>query len=157
MVHFGEFLKTWSLRSNSVTRQVSFNKTKIGEKCQNSKIQMRYFELFSNNVIWVERLRELVTYLATLGFWDVNTIFHGFFWTFLIRNCHANPFIFIFALFFADIVAFCAHFHATFFSDYGIAFLRHFVTWNKSEKNQGKSKIWKFQQNYLNFRAKNLK
>ena len=32
MVHFDEFLKTWSLRSNSVTRQVSFNKTKIGEK-----------------------------------------------------------------------------------------------------------------------------
>ena len=36
MVHFGEFLKNWSLRSNSVTRQVSFNKTKIGGKCQNS-------------------------------------------------------------------------------------------------------------------------
>ena len=37
MVQFGEFLKTWSLRSNSVTRQVSFNRTKIGGKCQNSK------------------------------------------------------------------------------------------------------------------------
>ena len=36
MVHFGEFLKTWSLRSNSVTRQVSFNRTKIGGKCQTS-------------------------------------------------------------------------------------------------------------------------
>ena len=35
MVHFGEFLKIWSLRSNSVTRQVGFNRTKIGEKCQN--------------------------------------------------------------------------------------------------------------------------
>ena len=34
MVHFGEFLKTWSLRSNSVTRLVSFNRTKIGGKCQ---------------------------------------------------------------------------------------------------------------------------
>ena len=32
MVHFGEFLQTCSLRSNSVTRQVSFNRTKIGEK-----------------------------------------------------------------------------------------------------------------------------
>ena len=30
MVHFGEFLKTWSLRSNSVTKQVSFNWSKIG-------------------------------------------------------------------------------------------------------------------------------
>ena len=36
MVHFGEFLKTWSLRSNSVTRKVNFNRTKIGGKCQNS-------------------------------------------------------------------------------------------------------------------------
>ena len=36
MVHFGEFLKTWSLRSNSVTRQVTFKKTKIGGNCQNS-------------------------------------------------------------------------------------------------------------------------
>ena len=26
-----------SLRSNSVTRQVNFNRTKIGEKCQNAK------------------------------------------------------------------------------------------------------------------------
>ena len=26
--------KTWTLRSNSVTRQVSFNRTKIGGKCQ---------------------------------------------------------------------------------------------------------------------------
>ena len=33
IVYFGEFLKTWSLRSNSVTRQVSFNRTKIGGKC----------------------------------------------------------------------------------------------------------------------------
>ena len=34
MIHFSEFLKTWSLRSNSVTRQVNFNRTKIGGKCQ---------------------------------------------------------------------------------------------------------------------------
>ena len=37
MVHFDEFLKIWSLQSNSVTRQVSFNRTKIGGKCQNAK------------------------------------------------------------------------------------------------------------------------
>ena len=36
IVHFGEFLKTWSFRSNSVTRHVTFNRTKIGGKCQNS-------------------------------------------------------------------------------------------------------------------------
>ena len=40
---FGNFLKTLkALRSNSLTRQVSFKKTKNGGKCQNSKIQMRH-------------------------------------------------------------------------------------------------------------------
>ena len=38
------FWKTWSLRSNSVTRQVNFNRTKIGGKCRILKIQMRHFE-----------------------------------------------------------------------------------------------------------------
>ena len=50
MVHFGEFLKSWSLRSNRVTRQISFNRSKIGGKCQNWKIQMRHFWWFSNTV-----------------------------------------------------------------------------------------------------------
>ena len=50
MVNFGEFLKTWILRSNSVTRQVILNSTKISGKCQNQKIQMRHFVEFSNNV-----------------------------------------------------------------------------------------------------------
>ena len=37
MVYFGEFLKTWSLRSNSVTRQVNFKK---GQKLvENAKIE----------------------------------------------------------------------------------------------------------------------
>ena len=40
-IQFGEFLKTRSLQSNSVTRQVNFDKTKIGGKWQNSKLQMR--------------------------------------------------------------------------------------------------------------------
>ena len=33
------------------TRQVNFKKTIIGGKCQNSKIQMRHFESFSNKVL----------------------------------------------------------------------------------------------------------
>ena len=37
MVHFGEFLKIKSLRSNSVTRPVSFIRTKISGKYQNMK------------------------------------------------------------------------------------------------------------------------
>ena len=44
------FLKTWNLRSNSVTKQVTFNRTKIAGKCQNSKNQKRHFESFSNTV-----------------------------------------------------------------------------------------------------------
>ena len=34
MVHFSEFLKTWKLRLNSVTRQVNFIRTKVDGKCQ---------------------------------------------------------------------------------------------------------------------------
>ena len=41
MVHFGEFLKTGSLRSNSVTRKVNFIWTKIVGKCQNTKIRIQ--------------------------------------------------------------------------------------------------------------------
>ena len=48
MVQFGEFLKTCSLRSNRVTRQVSFNRSKIGEKCQNSFwVIFKYCEIVS--------------------------------------------------------------------------------------------------------------
>ena len=50
IVHFGEFLTIWSLRSNSVTRQATFKKTKIGRKRQNWKIKMRHFGWFSNTV-----------------------------------------------------------------------------------------------------------
>ena len=42
--------KKLNWRSNSVTRQVTFKRTKNGEKCQLSKIQMRHFQSFSNNV-----------------------------------------------------------------------------------------------------------
>ena len=37
------FWQTWSLHSNSVTRQVNYIPTKIDRKCQNWKIQMRHF------------------------------------------------------------------------------------------------------------------
>ena len=63
MVHFDEFLKTWSLCSNSVTRQVSFNRTKIGGKCQNWNIQTRHFGWFSNTV-----------YLVLIDYLNVNCI-----------------------------------------------------------------------------------
>ena len=47
MVNFGDFLKTRSLQSNSVTRQVTFNQTKIGRKCQNH--YSRCFQIFRKN------------------------------------------------------------------------------------------------------------
>ena len=47
---FGDFLKNWNMRSNSVTRRVNFIRTKIDEKWQNWKFEMRHFESFLNNV-----------------------------------------------------------------------------------------------------------
>ena len=40
----GQFLARFGKPENSVTRQVNFNRTKIGGKCQNSRIQMRHFQ-----------------------------------------------------------------------------------------------------------------
>ena len=54
MVHFGEFLKTWSLRSNSVTRQINFNRTKIGG---NAKIEKFKWDKFGWFCIWSKELR----------------------------------------------------------------------------------------------------
>ena len=54
---FGEFLKNWSLLVKHVTRQVNFNRTKIGE---NDKIQMRHLGLFLNNVQALEYCRQTV-------------------------------------------------------------------------------------------------
>ena len=41
--------KTWSLRSNSVTRQVNFNRTKIGRKCQNATFWVIFKECELNS------------------------------------------------------------------------------------------------------------
>ena len=49
MIHLGDFFETYSFGINSVTRQVNFDRTKIGGKCQIRKIQMRHFESFSNS------------------------------------------------------------------------------------------------------------
>ena len=50
MFHFVEFLKTRRLLSNSVTRQVNLNRTKMSAKFQNWKVQMWHFRWFSNKV-----------------------------------------------------------------------------------------------------------
>ena len=56
MVHFDEFLKTCSLRSNSVTRQFSFNGTKIGGKSKknsNATFGVIFKQCDSNCSIWL--------------------------------------------------------------------------------------------------------
>ena len=86
MVHFGKFLKTWSLRSNSVTRQVSFNRTKIGGKCQNSKIQIRHFGWFSNTVNLV--------YQKEADFWTYGIHRHNLFVLHRILIAFSRHFVF---------------------------------------------------------------
>ena len=61
MVNFGKFLKIWSLHSNSVTRVVNFNITKIGWKWHNWKTQMRHFGWFSNIVDSLWAFRKLIS------------------------------------------------------------------------------------------------
>ena len=55
MVHFGKFLKTLSLRSNSVTRHVTFNRTKIGG---NAKMPKFKCDILSNFQTMCKRGRE---------------------------------------------------------------------------------------------------
>ena len=51
MVHFGELLKPRSLRSNSVTRQVNFSRTKNGENAKIEKFKCDILsEFFSKSV-----------------------------------------------------------------------------------------------------------
>ena len=55
---FGECKKTSSSRSNSVTRQVNYTRTKIGGKAKTERSQMRLFLWFSNtmNVYFLDAL-----------------------------------------------------------------------------------------------------
>ena len=60
---FWRLLKTWNLRSKGATRQVIFNKTKIGEnaKIENFKYDIfGYFQTLCPNIIddrWIGNLR----------------------------------------------------------------------------------------------------
>ena len=56
MVNFGEFLKTGILQSNSVTRYVTFKRTKINEKCQKLKITNKTFLVIYKQCVLVEIL-----------------------------------------------------------------------------------------------------
>ena len=68
MVNFGEFLKTWSLLSNSVTRQVTFYWTKNWWKMPNFKTW--HFWWFSNTMHSVWKSSKNATWIfQTSQFW----------------------------------------------------------------------------------------
>ena len=55
MVYYGELSKTWSMQSNSVTRQVTFNWTKNGGKCKNWKFKCDFlgdFQTLWNSLLF---------------------------------------------------------------------------------------------------------
>ena len=62
MVHFGKSLKTWSLLSNSVTIQVSFNRTKNGGKTPKFKSL--------NETFWVIFKQCGLVLMKNETFWD---------------------------------------------------------------------------------------
>ena len=62
IVHFGEFLKIWSLQSNSLNRQINLNWTKIGGKCQNFKI-FKWDILGYFQTMWVSKSQKLAARL----------------------------------------------------------------------------------------------
>ena len=66
MVNFVEFLKTWSLQSNSVT----YKSILIGQKMvENAKIQMRHYEYFSSTVWSVKVLNLSFSLRNANNFW----------------------------------------------------------------------------------------
>ena len=86
MVHFGEFLKTWSLRSNRVTRQVSFNRTKNGGKCQNSNAT---FWVIFKQCVWCQKsklLYENLTFLKILlNIWLIILFIYTYLLSFILH------------------------------------------------------------------------
>ena len=88
MIHFGEFLKTWSLLSNSVIRQVTFNKTKIGGKGQNwQNSNATFIVIFKLCALWIcEKVRKKLIFALKehkSTFWSANYTFR-YIW---FRNC----------------------------------------------------------------------
>ena len=71
MVHFGEFLKTWSLRSNSVTRHVSFKRTKNGGKWQNSKLQNATFWVIFKQCVYLKHWCGNDVLLQKCSWWKI--------------------------------------------------------------------------------------
>ena len=57
IVHFGEFLKIWSLLSNSVTRQVTYNRTTIGENDKIEKSNATFWVIFKQFVQFYTKIK----------------------------------------------------------------------------------------------------
>ena len=97
MVHLGEFLIIWSLRSNSVTRQFSFNRTKNWwkmPKLKNSNTTFRViFKQCENRKGWWSCLRKLffsITFFSfshCSSFWDAAFCLSEHFSSSLIAVC----------------------------------------------------------------------
>ena len=85
MIHLGEFLKTSSLRSNSVTRQVSFNRSQLLENVKivnfNCDILGDFQTLcdycdkkgsvqaYRNDIRYNENLRGMIKHFDKYAFW----------------------------------------------------------------------------------------
>ena len=62
------FLENLRLKLNSVSRQVTFKRTKISGKCQNSKIQIRHFWLLQTMFYLRLVIYKLITKMSHLNF-----------------------------------------------------------------------------------------
>ena len=69
MVNFGEFFITWSLRPNSVTRQVNFKRSKIGGNAEIEKFKCDILIDFQTMWTWQKRSKKLQysCYIVTLS------------------------------------------------------------------------------------------
>ena len=64
---FGEFLKNWSVQSNSTTRQVNFNRTKMVE---NAKIEKFKYKIMSSiPIVFAVFWEQLVFSICSLQNW----------------------------------------------------------------------------------------
>ena len=79
MVHFGEFLKTWSFQSNSATRQVTFERTKHWWK-------MSIFKCSIATTFWVifKHLCNIEVRFILISTWTVAGVIYS--WFFHIPN-----------------------------------------------------------------------
>ena len=75
MVNFGEFLKTWSLRSNSVTRQVTFIRIKLVKNAIIEKLKCDILGDFQT--FWIKNVLFAIVFNSCFGpifLWSVESL-----------------------------------------------------------------------------------